>query len=294
MAKSKKIEIFEALFDARYDHVTGTLTDSFVTGDQIVDAIKARGSTLSPRNPPNFLKDFIRKESGNLNWPPSISAKGYTARQHYGETGLGYVFEFIPYKPDQTIPFPDLYPTDSIIENLHLIESVSLPSAARAMGRPDEAWLIQACVHQRVVETHFALFSPLEVVDIFHLQNSVKMTPEIDAIFLISFKVEGAIKKAIVTFEAKRNELILPNQIKAQIVKLGSDCAKNVDLQDIEYIVGMACKSMRHDKKRVILLFEMEPVAVAVAKTFAGKSEEMELSLAKRAAYQFKPQIRGI
>ena len=194
-----------------------------MTGDQIVEAIKACGSSLSPRNPPNFLKDFIRKESGNTNWPSSIIAKGYTARQHYGTTGTGHVFEFISYKPGQTVPFPDPYSTDDI-ETVHLIESISLPSAARAMGRKDEAWLIQACVHQRLVETHFALFSPLDVVDIFHLQNSVKMTPEIDALFLISFKVDKAIKKAFVTFEAKRNELILPDQIKAQMVKIGLDC----------------------------------------------------------------------
>ena len=129
-------------------------TDSFVTGDQIVEAIKACGSSLSPRNPPNFLKDFIRKESGNTNWPSSIIAKGYTARQHYGTTGTGHVFEFISYKPGQTVPFPDPYSTDDI-ETVHLIESISLPSAARAMGRKDEAWLIQACVHQRLVENTF-------------------------------------------------------------------------------------------------------------------------------------------
>ena len=38
----------------------------------------------------------------------------------------------------------------------------------------------------------------------------------------------------------------------------------------------------------------MEPIAVTVAKAFAGKSDAMGLSIAKRAAYMFKPKIRGI
>jgi hypothetical protein len=295
LAKSEKPAVFERLFNTRYDPITGTLTDSVVDREHIAQAIKDAKVTLSQGNPANFLKDFIRTETCNENWPASIAAKKYTARQVYGSTGEKLVFEFVPYESGQTVPFPDPFSTDGI-NSLHPIESVSLPSAARVMGREDEAWLIQACVHQRLIETHFALESPLVVEDIFHLQNSVKTTPEIDALFLLSYRVGDKRRKALVTFEAKRNELILPDQIKAQITKIGHDCAGNKDLSDIGFVIGMACKSLTRNNQRVICLFELEPVAVAIASKFHAekRSRELIVTTAKRAAYFFKPEIRGI
>jgi hypothetical protein len=295
MAESDKPPVFEKLFNDRWDSATGTLSDSMILSSDIRKAMIDCDSKLSTRNIQNFLKDFIRHPPCNPNWPASLVSKRYTARQVYGKRGAEQVFEFIPYLADQTIPFPDIFGSEDI-ETVHPIESISLPSAARALGRKDESWLIQSCVHQRLIETHFALNSPLEVVDIFHLQNSVKVTPEIDALFLISFKDGKSIKKALVTFEAKRGELILPDQIKAQIAKMGHECKTKKDLSEIEFVIGMACKSEPKDGRRVIYLFELKPIAVGIAEAFhTGKNAyQLEFERATQAAYEFKPPIRGI
>ncbi len=295
MKASNKPPVFEKLFRDRYDEATGTLANSVVNSDQLVEAIQACGVDLGTGNPANFLKDFLRPKSCNANWPDFIKSKRFSAQQIYGKAREKLVFEFVPYDQGQTVPFPDIFST-AAIEEVHLVELVSLPSAARAMGRKDEAWLIQACVHQRIIETHFALHSPLEVVDVFHLQNSVKGKPEIDALFLLSYKAEGTITKALVTFEAKRNELILPNQIKLQITKIGSDCANIKDLNDIQTVVGMACKSFTWNEKRTICLFELAPIAVAVAAKLHAEKRHGDLDIreASKAAYIFEPEIKGI
>ncbi|SDP49631.1 hypothetical protein [Afipia sp. GAS231] len=291
----EKPPIFERLFNERYDSVTGKISEPLILRRHIRKAIEECGGKVSDGNIPNFLKDFIRRPTCNTNWPVAISSKRYTARQIYGARGEERVFEFIPYLEGQEVPFPDIFGTGDI-QSVHPIESISLPSAARALGREDESWLIQSCVSQRLIETHFALNSPLDIVDIFHLQNSVKVTPEIDALFLIAFRHQKTIKKALVTFEAKRGELILPDQIKSQIAKIGHECSKRKDLKDIEFVIGMACKSLRKDKRRVIFLFELKPIPIAVAEKFhTGKNtHQLVIESASKAAYEFKPAIRGI
>lgn len=204
------------------------------------------------------------------------------------------MFAFDSYGADQVEPFPDIciLPEDA---THHEIESVSLPSTARALGRNDEAWLIQVCVHQRLVQTHFGLHSPLrdKAIDLFHLQNSVKMTPEIDAIFLLSLRGMG---KALVTLEAKRNEPVLMDQIRAQAALMAETCRKTKALSDVNWIIPLAAKSQTHAGQRVVGLFEMEPIDVKTGAeaNAADREHLLDLKIRKSVAYRFSPTVSGI
>jgi len=295
-AQSEKPVVFSLLFKRRYDPVTGTFTPSTVTQDEIQDAILAlsadEGLTLGVGNPANFLKDFLRSWSRSALWPADVASAGFTARQAYGHRR---VFDFIPYEPGQTEAFPyefDL-PADAPIQ---CIEAVSMPSAARALGRGDEAWLIQVCVHQRVLQTHFAIHSSLEVVDFFHLQNSMKGTPEIDAVFLMTFKNGQSTSKAMVTLEAKRNEPILPDQIRHQIAYMAKQCLKRPGLRDIEFIVPVAAATRRGAALPTVGIFEMKaiPVADGVVAFDANSTHTLPLVIEKAVGYTFSPTVSGI
>lgn len=297
MAKvSEKPVVFRFLFERRYNKASGAFTPMTVTNDEIQDAIvtlKAEhGISLSVGNPANFLKDFLRSKTRNTQWPAEIAAARYTARQSYSE---GRVFDFVPYEPGQTVPFPDDFelPANAVV---HRIESVSLPSVARAFGRGDEAWLIQVCVNQRLLQTHFALFSNVDVIDLFHLQNSLKGTPEIDAVFLLAFRIDGVAKKALVTLEAKRDEPVLPNQIRNQITVIAKQTKLRPGLGDVDYILPIAVATFNRDGKRILAIFEMEMVAVAdgVAAYESRTAHELPIAIAKVVGYSLAPGVSGV
>src|SRR5438552_2594303 len=91
VARSRKPDIIEFLFNERWGEQTSTLSRPVVTLEDIVQAIRqynARNRVdpqMSDRNPANFFKDYIRKRSSaNVNWPPALLARGYTARQRTG------------------------------------------------------------------------------------------------------------------------------------------------------------------------------------------------------------------
>lgn len=292
---SEKPVIFRYLFDRRYNWQTGVFIAQTVTNDEIQEAIihlRDEGITLAATNPANFLKDFLRSPNRNAQWPEEIAEAGFTARQSYSD---GRVFDFVPYVEGQTVPFPNDFtlPSEPI---LHKVETVSLPSAARALGRPDESWLIQVCVHQRVLQTHFALFSEIDVVDFYHLQNSIKGTPEIDALFLMTFRAGDGLRKALVTFEAKRNEPILPDQIKSQVALMSYRASIEAGLNDISYVVPVAAKTDRIGSDRVVAIFEMQgiPVADGVAAYSSNMAHELPLAVTQTIAYLLHPKVTGI
>lgn len=243
-------------------------------------------------NPANFLKDFLRSWQRNALWPPDIAAARYTARQAYGGNA---VFDFVPYLTAQTEPFPYEFDLPATAPR-HQIETVSLPSAARALGRGDESWLIQVCVHQRVLQTHFALYSDLEAVDLFHLQNTMKGTPEIDAVFLLTFMRNGSLAKALITMEAKRNEPILPDQLRNQIAYMAKQCRSRPGLHDISFVVPVAAATRPALLPATVAVFEMEEVSVADgAKAYDDETaHELPLVVAKAVGYTFSPSVSGI
>ncbi|MEE7475883.1 hypothetical protein MHIMP23_05695 [Methylobacterium hispanicum] len=290
--ESEKPIVFSHLFARRYDGATFTPTT--VTNAELQDLITAlrgdEGLTLSVGNPANFLKDFLRSWSRNELWPEDVATARYTARQAYGQ---GAVFDFVPYLPGQEVPFPYEY---DLPENapIHRVESVSMPSAARALGRGDEPWLIQVAVHQRVLATHFALYSDLDAVDLFHLQNTIKGTPEIDAVFLLTFREGGTLRKALVTLEAKRNDPILPDQIRSQVAYMAKQCRVRPGLNDVDFIVPVAAATRKPSRR--LGIFEMRHISVAdgVAAHDAGRQHTLPLVVAKAVGYDFVPPVSGI
>lgn len=296
MAKtSSKIPVFRYLFEqvVEVKDSTGSPSSRIVTSDALKKAMSATKSDLSTNNPANFLKDYLRSNTRNEQWIAGVAEMGWTARQKYGK---GQVFEFVETEPGQTEPFPDPFDVSSLGDPRE-IETVSLDSYARTLGRPDESWLIQTAVSQRIIETHFALTSELDVTEVHHLQNSLKLTPEIDAIFLLRFKVAGKLtpQTAIVTLEAKRDEIILVEQIKEQIAKIGSMYDANA-ASEVTTIVALALRSFGNKSDRRMGLFEMKPISVSDAAAYfkAKRAWEIPIEISSQAAYRFIPSVSGI
>jgi hypothetical protein len=129
------------------------------------------------------------------------------------------VFEFVPYAPDQIEPFPDRFGHHNGVWR-HQIQSVSMPLASKELGRDDETYLIQVAVKLAVVETHFALRSPLNIVELNHLQIGIKLRLcELDSLFAASYVDEnGLLKRLVITAEAKKkNQRILEDQVVRQV-----------------------------------------------------------------------------
>jgi len=289
-----KPKVIEYLFAGRYDVKTKKVSEPIVNSDDLVAAIAYCnvhfGTKLSTKNPANFLKDYLRSPKRNDAWPAKLKTARFTARQKYRKKR---VFAFVEYSEKE--PFPDPFVLRrKAVE--HSVETVSLPSDARALGRADEAWLIQVCVHQRVIQTHFGLYSSLDVLDIFHLQNSVKATPEIDALFLMTYRKNKEIKKALVTFEAKRNEPILADQIRAQVAYIAKQCSLKAALKDVTTIVPVAGRAEDRAGERVVALFDMAPIQVAEgAAAYDSETEHLlTLAIQNGVAYRFKPKVSGI
>jgi hypothetical protein len=148
------------------------------------------------------------------------------------------------------------------------------------------------------VQTQFAIHSHLSAqsVDLFHLQNSVKTTPEIDAIFLMTLRRGREVIKALVTLEAKRNEPILADQVRAQVALMAKQCREKSALKDVSLIVPVAARSLRHNGARVIALFEMAPVTVEDGADAYHADEEhlLKLDIVSAVPYRLRPDVSGI
>lgn len=221
MAKSEKPIVIERIFDVLLDPATGQLRRTVVTNDDVVEAIlwcrEHHGVKLSYKNPANFIKDVIRGKGASGMWPNRLHGLRMGGRQ---VTGDGNVFEFVPYAPDQTEPFPNRFGYHPEVPR-HAIQSVSMPEAAKALGRDDETYLIQVAVNLRVVETHFAIRSPIEVTELTHLQIGIKLRLcEVDALFAAFYRdpADGETKRLIITAEAKKKrQRILEEQVIQQV-----------------------------------------------------------------------------
>lgn len=280
---SEKTLVIEYLFEKFFDPLKGEFTKTVMSLVDVQDAIRAcrssHGITLSDRNPANFMKDIVRGYNASNHWPKRLKDMRITAVQRTGE---GDVFEFVPYTANQTEPFPDTYkPRPGLPE--HAVQSLSMALAAKALGRSDEPWLIQTAVNLRVVETHFAVASPLHVLEITHLQMSVKLRAnEIDALFMAvaDRKSPGTTHQFIVTCEAKQyNERILDHQV------LGQANAALIEVRSVDYVVPIG---LRAHRGRGFYLVEFKPVMRETP------LEKRELEVAAEAIYLLKPHVRGV
>lgn len=283
---SAKTKVVEHLFFSNFDKKTGRLRKSIMTKEDVKKAIehcnRETGSTLSTDNPANFMKDIIRGQGASRIWPDSLKKLRFTAEQRMGEQ---MIFEFVRYRDDQMEPFPDAFLPDEHATTIR-VQSLSMPLESKALGRQDEAWLIQTAVNLRVVETHFALTSPNEVVQLTHLQMSVKLRKtEIDALFLARCIDETGREQfnVIITCEAKQGrDRILEKQILAQ-VKAVFHSTPNADYK---YVIPLAMRTI--PKRDGIYVVEFDKV---------GRTELnqiVDLVKVADAIYVLTPPVEGI
>jgi hypothetical protein len=282
MARSQKPQVIERIYERLLDPAIGRLTRSIVTNQDVAKAIvwcnKHKGTNLSDKNPANFIKDIIRGAGASGMWPQSLHVKRIGARQ---VTGYGNVFEFIAYEEGQTEPFPQLFSYHEGVPE-HQLQSVSMPLASKALGRNDETYLIQVAIKLALVETHFALFSDLKVVELNHLQIGIKLRlTEVDSMYAATYLDDaGEKKQLVITVEAKkRGQRILADQIVRQVKAAFNETPDTVGL-----VAPLALVSVGGG----IYLAEFMPIR---------RSESAELQsliLAKEVLYRLKPSVTGI
>lgn len=122
----------------------------------------------------------------------------------------------------------------------------------------------------------------------------MKGTPEIDAIFLLTFNEAGSLRKALVTLEAKRNEPILPDQIRSQVAYTAKQCRLRPGLSDVEFIVPVAAATRAPSNH--LGVFEMRHISVAdgVVAFDTNAAHSLPLVTAKAVGYDFVPPVSGI
>ncbi|MGO4638439.1 hypothetical protein AB4Z43_08380 [Mesorhizobium sp. 2RAF45] len=277
---SQKTKVIEHLFFKHWDEQSQTLQQSLMSLDDVADAIrdcnKSYGSNLSAKNPANFMKDLMRGVNASANWPEAVAKMRYTAVQR---TGSGDVFEFIPYLAGQSEPFPDAFKLTDTAPR-YPVQSISLPLVTKMLGRSDEAWLIQTAVNLRVVETHFAVGSALPILELSHLQMSIKLRQtEIDALFFGLMDTDEGPTHVIVTCEAKHyRDPFIPQQIVNQVqAAFGAT--------DVQIVIPIGLKAI---KNTGFYVTEFE----AVKRADAAKMSD--LTLASHAIYELKPPVKGI
>lgn len=281
---SEKNHVFEVLFEERYDEKSGVLSRPLVTLDDVAEAIRLLVSQgkikLSSINPANFIKDYLRPESRNKNWPAKIRSAGFTAKQR---TGDGQCFEFVTLAPGED-PFPDDFRLSGD-EETYTIETLSLPLTTREIVRKDEQSVAQIAVKLHIVE-HF-MASSLKAVgwgllEVTHLQNNVKLRrTEIDALYKAVVKVNGKEQIGAIAVEVKITDAIISEQIEKQALAVLSDGA-------FEFCIPMILK--RKNKGELIAI-HLEMVREE------SKNLDGSLNLgaiAHSAKYKFSPSLPKI
>ena len=277
---SQKTRVVEYLFVKYWNEASGSLTKTVMSLDDVANAIrecnKTDGRNLKANNPANFMKDLLRGPNASKNWPKSVAAKGFTAKQRTGE---GNCFEFTLYGPDQTEPFPDEFPVRECAD-CYYVQSISIPLITKSLGRSDESWLIQTAVNLRVVETHFAVAAAFPLLELTHLQMGIKLRrTEIDALFL-GRTGDGTNPEAVlVTCEAKQaKDRLIQSQIVNQVQAAFSTTK-------VGTVVPIGLRTVRGVG---VYLTEFK----AVNRAHAPDLEE--LTLASDAIYEFRPPVKGI
>jgi hypothetical protein len=277
---SQKPLIIERIFNSLFDPTSGTLRRRIVTNNDISEAIdwcnRNSGTTLSKNNPANFIKDIIRGANANKMWPGVLHERRITARQLTGE---GNVFEFVEYAPDQNEPFPLRFGYHAAVPH-HQMQTVSVPLATKALGRDDETYLIQIAVKLGIVETHFALYSPLDVIEAHHLQIGIKLRLcEVDSLYSAVYRAaDGQVGQMVITAEAKKKgQRILEEQIVQQVRAAFAETP-------VDLVAPIAMASVAHG----IYIAEFVAVPRSALREFNS------LELATEVLYELVPPVKGI
>lgn len=275
---SQKTRVIEWLFFNRalYRGSTGRVQKETMTMTDIVDGIQATGVNLSTRNPANFWKDLTRGPNFDASWPASVFQFGYTGSDAIGAVAEA-VFSFVPVPVGQSTPFPRGYiASPALIADATMVQSLSMPVATKALGRRDENWLAQVSARLAVIETHFALFSGLNIREVTFLQTGLKMrSGEVDIAYHLKDDLDQAWMLAV---EAKgmRENIHAPQVLRAAQALAGTPPAAHVS--------GIIPFALKVVAPSTLYTVEFEPVA-------AGATT---LQLAAEGVIRLVPDVPGI
>jgi hypothetical protein len=298
--QKRKTVIIERLFDRRWNTRSKSLTNELVT----IDDLRAEIDRFDRKVPKGlepfdaryniyaFFKDFVRVAArANRNWPESISRRGYTARQ---ETGGGKSFRFIRIPVGQTTPFiepPSTYPRLKSQECRFKLQSLSLDLETRLVGFwGHESWLMQVAVQLRLIQSHLALCSEHQFLEVADLQQNIKQgRAEIDGLFLGRTNADSSM---LITVEAKgRTDDILESQVAAQVTAVMRNKNIKKNLPDITkdpqsfYILPLAMKVI---DESVVYIAEYEPVR------YEPNATVEEVNLKSESLCEIVPPVEGI
>ncbi len=280
MPSSDKTAVIEYLFEKYWDAQRGDLSKHVMSLTDVGNAIQfcneRDGRQRSVKNPANFVKDIVRSRNASKHWPSRLTELGFTAVQR---TGTGDCFEFVKFRDGQAEPFPDLFRPDPAIPRIKH-QSVSMSLESKSLGRTDEPWLIQTAVNLRLIEQHLAANSTHDILEVTHLQMSVKLrATEIDAIYSALVRTAKGIQKAIITCEAKKHsERILVDQISNQV-------RAAFETTDAELVIPIAIRSVKDIGVQVI----------EFAVVFRDESETFgEVIYENDVVYELAPRVKGI
>lgn len=283
----------------------GELVNGIVTRDDIYAAMEAVESELSRGNAANFLKDLIRNNTIDANWPEHLAKQRLFGRQEYGNE---QVFGFYTYEGSDPSPWSQKFapgPNTPITP----ISSLPINQAARALGRSEETWLTQVVANLRILEHHLAIHSPPELAgtirQVDFLQTGMKTQPEIDCVYIAEYVFDASGRTHVfVTVEVKQiNQRILDNQIREQVAKAFEQTKKLIE-PVIAAVKPIAISVVRHPfgdgVENMIYVVEFAHIERALFEaTYSRKNGQdalfnMPLEQISDALYYLRPAMRAL
>ncbi|HEV7737410.1 MAG TPA: hypothetical protein VGO47_08595 [Chlamydiales bacterium] len=296
--QSAKTLVIELLFNLRWDKEKRCLRNDLVTLTHIANAIRKFNKNppkglkaLSDQNPANFFKDFVRRtSSANRHWPQSVLQRGFTAVQ---DTGGGRSFRFVPLPLGQVTPFLEAgnrYPKMTGEECRFKLQSLSLDIKSRLLGRRDESWLMQVAVKLYLVQSHLALCSKNNLIQVSELQQNIKQSKaEIDGLYLGKITADNSM---LITLEAKgKKDDILESQIVQQVNAVMSMKSIHRNLDEIAgnadnfFVLPMAMKVI---DKSIIYIAEYAPIK------YQKNLRITEVTLTTESICEILPPVDGL
>jgi hypothetical protein len=276
---SQKTQVIEWIFlNRKYDATARTVTDPIVTMDDIAHGIAETGAKLKTSNPANFWKDLTRSGAKGLNrnWPRSVFERGYAGGDAIGQVDRA-VFAFVLIEEGQAEPFADAVTFPDQIPVMRL-QSLSMPQAMKALGRPGENWHAQVADRLNVVSSFFALCSPRNapprsVREVNFLQTGIKMKDgETDAAFslladdgqwLVSAEVKG-----------RTEQFHLPQIARAaHALETTAKSAKSSTLSDVVGVIPLGIKVAGKSQLWVVEFAPVEDPNTPLTKVAEGVFE---------------------
>lgn len=273
---SAKTAVIEYLFKQRYDEATGTMTDDLITFNDVVAGIRATGADLRTNNPANFFKDLTRSAKEE-NWPASVLAAGWTGVDAVG-AAEGACFRFVRLPEGQSTAFSvGLQPSTEALDKVVVVQSLSMPVATKELGREDENWVAQVASRLSVVETHFAISSPLDITEMTFLQTGAKMRKgEVDTAYSLA-AAEGGHYLLSGEVKGRREQLPRDQILRAAVALAGSPAG-----QKAKGVIPFGMKVIGEGR---LWCVEFEPVTAT--------TDELSDPVAE-TIIELRPTVRGV